>query len=112
MRIAVCVAYVIFIFFYFLLDFGDWWGTTYISIQALMIAYVINEQKYNHTAIERQFFDYVKYVAIADAAYTITAKAINGKDFVYHNNNVFAYIMMIGMCVILVHFAVNKDKFK
>lgn len=111
MRIAVCIAYVIFIFLYFLLDLGAWWGTTYISIQALMIAYVINEQKYGHTAIERQFFEYVKYIAIADAIYTITAH-INGKDFVYHNNNVFAYIMLIGMCAIVVHFAVNKDNFK
>lgn len=111
MRIAVCIAYVIFIFFYFLFDFGDWWATAYISVQALMIAYVINEQKYSHTAIERQFFDYVKYVAIADAIYTIAAR-INGKDFVYHNNNVFAYIVLISIGVMTVHFAANKDNFK
>lgn len=111
MRVAVCIAYIVFIFLYFLIGETKIWCTSYICVLTIGVAFTIHEQKYNHTAVERQFFDYVKYVAIADCLYTIACH-INGRNFALYNNDVFAYLMAIGMCVMLVHFAVKKDNFK
>lgn len=109
MKIAACITYIIVLFLYFLLDLGSWWGSVYLILQAVAIAFFIEQNKYEHTSTERQFFSYVKYVAIADAIYTFICE-IHGGSYIYHATNVFAYIMALGMCVIVVHFAVKKDK--
>ena len=113
MRAAVCFLYVGTLFIYFVFDFGKYWGDVYLQSQCLMVGYlasVLSVQR-SFKEYERLLFKFVSYIAFTDAAYTLVCM-FKGSDFAIYNTNVFAYIIGISLVVLLVHIAVNKDKFK
>lgn len=81
--------------------------------QCLAIAYLCHLQIENkrHTETEQLLFLAVKYLCLADAVYTFLCM-LHGKDYAIRNTNAFAYLMVAGFVVILVHIAYNKDKYK
>ena len=114
MKAHILFAYFIFQIIYLIhTDGGRAWCGFNLASHMLLIAYLCHLVQGIKSLSEKDklIFTFAKYALFANSVYTIVCVFMDSYWAIYQTD-IFAYIIGISLVVLLVHIAVNKDKFK